>query len=260
MKSTQDKNVYYFVDESGDPVFYDSRGNLIVGENGVSKVLLLGFISCYDPHVLRVKLDELRKKLVSDPYLKGIPSMEKTALSFHAKDDCPEVRREVYSLLATLDFTAEMFVARKKERIFNKTHKGKESVFYDDMISKLFENKLHLHSSNTIIFAVRGNSVRQAPLSLALEKAKSTFSKKWDSEVDTSISIQAQTPTGEPCLQIIDYVNWSIYRAFVRGEDRYFKSIESKVKLIADIYDSANYPKVYYSKKNPFDVSKISPL
>ncbi len=28
---------YFFVDESGDPTFYDKRGNLIVGEQGCSK-------------------------------------------------------------------------------------------------------------------------------------------------------------------------------------------------------------------------------
>jgi hypothetical protein len=40
---------------------------------------------------------------LADPYFKGVPSMQadakKTALFFHAKDDLPEVRREVFRVL-----------------------------------------------------------------------------------------------------------------------------------------------------------------
>ena len=40
---------------------------------------------------------------MSDPYFNGVPSMQakarKTALAFHAKDDLPEVRRDVFTLL-----------------------------------------------------------------------------------------------------------------------------------------------------------------
>jgi hypothetical protein len=38
-------NIYYFVDESGDPCFYDKYGNYIVGQEGCSKMLMLGFIA-----------------------------------------------------------------------------------------------------------------------------------------------------------------------------------------------------------------------
>jgi hypothetical protein len=32
---------YFFVDESGDPTFYDEDGNLIVGQEGCAPILLL---------------------------------------------------------------------------------------------------------------------------------------------------------------------------------------------------------------------------
>ena len=40
MKSKKNKNLYFFVDESGDPYFYDRYGNFIVGKPGCSKILL----------------------------------------------------------------------------------------------------------------------------------------------------------------------------------------------------------------------------
>jgi len=38
MKRQQDKTIYFFVDESGDPFFYDRKGNFIVGKEGCSKI------------------------------------------------------------------------------------------------------------------------------------------------------------------------------------------------------------------------------
>lgn len=72
--------------------------------------------------------------------------------------------------------------------------------------------------------------------------------------------MQAQTPSGEPCLSVIDYMNWAVYRAFVRREMRYFQVVQDKVSLLVDLYDRAHYPKNWYNRKNPFDATKITPL
>lgn len=120
MKKLQEKTTYFFVDESGDPTFYDRYGNYIVGQEGVSKILILGFIKTDDPRTIRQKLENLRKDIIADEYLEGIPSLQKSAVAFHAKDDCPEVRERVYRTIVKLDFTAEIFVARKIKNIFIK--------------------------------------------------------------------------------------------------------------------------------------------
>lgn len=72
--------------------------------------------------------------------------------------------------------------------------------------------------------------------------------------------VTAQTPVGEPCLQIIDYMNWAVYRAFVKREMRYYQFVQDKVSLLVDLYDYATYPKNWYSRDNPFDINKASPL
>ena len=93
-------NTYFFVDESGDTTFYNRKGEWIVGnENGASKILLMGFIRTTEPEFLRKKLNELKNEILNDEYLKDIPSMEKTKMAFHAKDDCPEVRYKVFKLI-----------------------------------------------------------------------------------------------------------------------------------------------------------------
>lgn len=260
MKKVAEETRWYFVDESGDPVFYDAKGQLILGNEGVSPILIIGFIRTTHPEIIRSKLEILRQQIVNDPYLAGIPSISKTKESFHAKDDCPEVREKVFKLLTELNFSAEIYVARKIENIFVKRHNRRELSFYDDIVSKLFENKLHVASENKIYYAVRGNRLRQEPLEKAITQAQTRFEAKKNTKIETKISVQAQTPNGEPCLQVIDYVNWAIQRAYLRKETRFLSVIESKLKYLVDIYDTDKYPNNFYGKNNKFDINKISPL
>lgn len=259
MQQTKEGINYFFVDESGDPVFYDKKGNFIVGQPGCSKILIIGFIKTKVPHSIRTELYKLRAELQQDPQLQKIPSMEKTLKAFHAKDDCPEVREKVFSLLPKLDFTAQIIVARKTPNVIAKFN-GNPNEFYDSLITNLFKNVLHKTLINRIYFATRGNRKRQEPLRLAIEKAVKEFENKWHTQVNTVREVIPQSPYGEPCLQVIDYVNWAVQRAYNKGEMRYFEIIRDKIRLLVDIYDYRADWSNFYNKKNPFHINKISPL
>jgi hypothetical protein len=260
MQKTQDGKRWFFVDESGDPTIYDKKGNLIVGQEGCSPILLLGMIEVSNPDTVRQALKSLQTAIAHDPYFVDFPSISKTAIAFHAKDDVPEVRYEVYKLLTTLDFDAQFVVARKIERVFRNNFEAQEGAFYDHLVTQLFQNKLHRYQENIIYFAKRGSRNRQIPLAHAIEKGIQQFENKWKVKIQTRYSVQAQTPAGEPCLSVIDYMNWAVYRAFTRQEMRYFRVIENKVSLLVDMYDKEKYPRNWYSRKNRFDVKKITPL
>jgi len=261
MKKPVERCRYYFVDESGDPAFYDSNGNFIVGKEGCSKTLILGFISTEDPHTIRTKLASLRKEIEKDPIFSGVPSVKQTLLAFHAKDDLPEIRYKVYEALKQLNFAGQIIVGRKIEAQFRKRFKADENAFYDYLVSKLFENVLHTSTENKIYFSKRRNKDRQKPLMLAVNQGVILFEEKWKAKVDVSISVQAQSPSGEPCLQVSDYVLWAVHRAYARGEMRFYNTIQDKMELVIDIFDTAKHPNSYYDKqKNPFDIKKTSPL
>lgn len=251
---------WFFVDEAGDPTFYDRRGNFIVGQPGCSPILILGFIETPNPQPVRQAILKLQQEIVSDPYFQEFPSLKKTAVAFHAKDDVPEIRYQVYKLLAGLDFRAQFVVARKIERVFRNNFQAKETEFYDHLVSQLFENVLHRYQTNHIYFAKRGSRDRQIPLSRAIERGIQRFEQKWQATVATTITIQAQMPKGEPCLSVIDYMNWAVYRAFTRGEMRYFNTVVDKVSLLVDLYDIDKYPDNWYNRRNLFDAKKITPL
>lgn len=213
-----------------------------------------------DPKIIRGKLTNLREEIKQDTYLQAIPSLKKSLVHFHATDDCPEIREKMFKLMIGLDFKSEFIVARKIENVFRNKHKCKPDLFYDDLITKLFQNQLHSTKENIIYFSVRTNRARQAPLENAIRKAVISFEDKWKIKVDAEIQIYPQSPKSEFCLQVIDYMIWAIQRAFVKKELRYYEFVKNKVSLIADIYDFDHFGKNYYSKKNSFEINKISPL
>jgi len=97
----------YYVDEAGDLTLFNRHGRVIVGKKGVSRVFMVGVAYLPEPKLAHCKLEQLRAGLLSDPYFKDVPSMQpeanKTTIYFHATDDPPEVRREVFRMLPAFD-------------------------------------------------------------------------------------------------------------------------------------------------------------
>jgi hypothetical protein len=120
---------YFFVDEFGDPVFYDRKGRLIVGAEGCSLILGLGFVELADAAEARRAILALQHDVVNDRYLNRIPSVVKhTSIAFHASKDVPEVRYLMYRLIAGLNFKAQFVVSCKSETIFRDLHNSDENL------------------------------------------------------------------------------------------------------------------------------------
>jgi len=257
MQEPDNTTRYFFVDESGDSTFFDRQGNNIVGQPGCSKHLMLGYIRTEAPNQVR---RSLREEIANNPYFHGIRGLENTLKAFHAKNDSPEIRMEVYRLLSTLPVKGQFIFARKRLRTFRKTFKSREGAFYDHLVRLLFKRSLHLAKGNHIYFEKRGSRARQEPLTKAVEAASKSFLEQYTDGNQTAVKVECQSPSGEPCLQVVDYFLWAIQRLFLRGEDRFCSVISDQVEFIWDLYDTENYPKNIYTSDNPLDVKKISPL
>jgi hypothetical protein len=214
VESQQRRTSYFFVDESGEPTFYDAKGHLIVGEKGCSPILILGFVPTDQPHLLRREILRLQKELAADKYLMAVRSFEKSLRAFHAKEDCAEVRQAVFKLIVNLPFDSQFLVARKIEKVFTSSFNRNENKFYDNLASRLFENVLHQHERNYIYFAKRGSRSRQQLLKTAIRSGLERFEERWETKVTSQVLVQSQVPDGEPCLQITDYMNWAVQRVF----------------------------------------------
>ena len=255
---------HYFVDEAGDPMLFNRKKQFIAGNAGSSRYFILGKVDVADPVSVSHELDSLRQRLLADPYFQGVPSMQperkKTALGFHAKDDLPEVRREVFKLLcdAPIRFFA---VVRDKKVIGDKVleHNRKNPSYryhpnqlYDRCVSQLFRERLHKDDGYKIYFARRGSSDRTDSLRNALEAARTSFYRKWGIAGTAPIEIIAASCFEVVCLQVADYCLWALQRLYERREDRFLNLIASQVGLIHDVDDTRQSGAgAYYTRSNP---------
>ncbi len=199
------RNVHqYFVDEAGDLTLFNKKGQVLLGKEGVSNYFMVGVVHLPNPMEACEKVEALRRSLLADPYFKGVPSMQpaakKTAVAFHAKNDVPEVRREVFKLLPQLGAKVIVAVRRKSvlvteaQTLFRYGKKLKADDVYDDLVKRIFKNLLHKADENRIVFAYRGTSDRKDALQKAIIRAKENFAAKWGIPSDKPTHVHSAFP------------------------------------------------------------------
>jgi hypothetical protein len=255
---------HYYVDEAGDGVLFSTRGKVLIGSEGCSRYFILGLLNVPDPTALARDLDALRASLLADPYFSRVPSMQpdqgKTAACFHAKDDVPEVRREVFRLLREhpIKFSA---VVRTKQAVLEYVRRRNDSEpgyrynpnhLYDAMMRRLFSGRLHRDRLCNIYFARRGKSDRTAAVGAALEHTQQEFFRRTGITRRSQIQVSAASPKDDACLQAVDYFLWALQRLYERGEDRYAELLWPAFRFIGDLDDTRLklYGR-YYTQKAP---------
>lgn len=266
------KNVTdYFVDEAGDGVLFGRMGRELIHEIDSRKFFFLGMISCTDPVSLAQSIEDLRKSVLSNPLYSSIPSMQaeakKTAKFFHAKDDHPEIRAKVFELLVGEDFKffgvvkdmrSVLDYVRRRNKM-DGDHHYHPNELYDLMVRMLFKQRLHKEDHYTIYFARRGKRDRTKALRNQLEKTRQDFLNEHALDLNPTLDIVPCNSWDQPCLQVADYCLWALQRCYEKFEDRFLKSIWSKVSLIRDVDDpdSKGYG-IYLSRRgDPPDPQKI---
>jgi hypothetical protein len=260
--------LHFFVDEAGDPTLFDSKGRILVGEEGCSKYFIVGKLDVDDPAALQTALDDLRTRLLADPYFRRVPSMQvargKTAVAFHAKDDVAEVRREVFAVLMQhkLRFYAAVrsksalldYLKQKNQLDTGYRYRGDE--LYDALIEDLFRRYHPFADQLNIVFAKRGNKARTHAFRSAIERAETRFERDFGSRRSDAINIIASTPPQTAGLQAVDYFLWALQRHYERGEGRYAELIWDKIVELDDMDAVASGRKsVVYNKNRPLIVN-----
>jgi hypothetical protein len=220
------ETIHYFVDEAGDPTLFSAKGKILVGTEGCSRYFILGKLDVEDPVALTAEMETLRNAIANDPYFKGIPSLKpeakKTALMFHAKDDLPEVRREVFKLLmgqkvrfyAVVRDKAQATVYESRQREKDPKYRYRPNDMYDALVSHLFRSRLYRADIFNICFSRRGNSDRTAALRKAIERAVHEFERDFGIQNRAEISITSTSPIGSGGLQAVDYFLWALQRFY----------------------------------------------
>jgi len=261
--------LHFFVDEAGDPTLFDAKGRILVGQEGCSKTFIVGKLDVENPAALHSALEQLRAELLADPYFKRVPSMQaergKTSRVFHAKDDVPEVRREVFKLLARFDLRfygvvrhkAALldYVRQRNEREAAYRYRGDE--IYDTLVEELFRRYHPLADRLEICFATRGNKARTHAFRTAITKAEARFESQYGIRRSAEVTIIASTPPERAGLQAVDYFLWALQRHYERDESRYLELMWPQVVEIEDLDRIERGRKgVVYNKKRPLIVDQ----
>lgn len=246
MSEADEAPLHFFVDEAGDPALFSGKGRILVGEPGCSGYFILGRLEVAEPDALEQALTALRTDLLADPYFKGVPSMQperqKTAVAFHAKDDVPEVRREVFKLLLRFDLRFSAVVRDKSDLLayvqqrneLEPKYRYKGDELYDSLVEALFRRFRPLNDDTSICFARRGNKARTHAFRSAIEQAERAFERQYGFRRKPAQVIPG-TPKLSAGLQAVDYFLWALQRYYERNESRYAELIWPKVVEVHDM-------------------------
>ncbi len=261
---------YYFVDEAGDATIFGEHGKVLIGEQGCSRYFILGVLDVPNPVVVQDELDALRRSLLADPYFKKVPSMQpearKTAWMFHAKDDVPEVRREVFASLQKHEFRF-LAVVRDKQKVLeyvrrrntlDLAYRYTPNELYDYMVRVLFKNLLHKDERYEICFSKRWKQDRTEALKMALKMAQERFAQQRGIAALSDVAVIPRHSHESGGLQATDYFLWSLQRFYERKEDRYLDLLWKSFRLVHDLDNTRQAPYgVYYTQKKPLTLAAL---
>jgi len=255
---------HYFVDEAGDPNIFNRKKRVVVGVEGCSSFFMLGMLDVRDVKALNMDLDDLSNRLQAEPYLKHVSSMQpkaqKTAVQFHAKNDAPEVRYEVFRLLMAHDIrfygairdkrTVTEHVRQKNEQ--DPSYRYAPNELYEMLTRRLFSGRLHQNEHYTVCFSRRGTSDRTQALQDALQFARRDFQELSGTGGDGTIQVAAIWSTQSRALQATDYFLWALQRLYEKRESRYWEYVWPKVRCVIDVDDTSRNPQgEWYMQNNP---------
>lgn len=266
--------IQHYIDEAGDLTLFDKKGHSLLGQPGVSACFMVGAAwldSPSDVVSLNEGLEILRAELMADPFLQRVPSMDpgrrKTALAFHAKDDCAEVRHRVFNAILNLDVKVVVAIRRKASLIddarnmFRYGAKLSENDVYDDLVKRILKQRLHLAGQNTIIFSRRGTRSRRDALARAIRRAKENFAAQYGEREFPPTTVLSLQPSENPGLQVVDYLLWALQRFYERREERYLVPLLHKYRLVMDLDDTRKVAYgEWFSDSNPLALEKVLPV
>lgn len=235
MENDLQNKIYFYFDESGDPNILGHHGVNLLKEGKVSKTFSVGFISTKNPHDIQSKLENLRRELLEDETLKAVPSISNLRNGFHANKDCAEVRREVFKLLKTFDFETYIIVAKKDEELFRQKFNMNKKRLYKYLVTELIKEQIKIQDHVEMYFASMTGIVSPGTMQEAIDSALKAIYK--ENEVQAEINIYVQQPSHTPLLQVVDYMLWTIFRFYEKGETRYMDFMKDKIKVVYDVFE-----------------------
>jgi hypothetical protein len=217
IKLSDDKNNHLYV-------FLDEGGNFDFSPNG-TKYLIFSALSCTRPLGLCCELNKLKFDLAENGHYLEY---------FHASDDLQYVRDRVFECIEAelAGIRVDSLIAEKA-----KTHPPLRSVkrFYPKMLGYLLRYVLEKVGSGKEKVIVYTDAIPVKKKRQAVKKATKMELADFLGKDQEYVVLHHESKSN-PYLQVIDYVNWAIYRKWDRGDCRSYDIIKAAVRSEFEIF------------------------
>lgn len=241
---------YIFLDESGKPEIYSSKGINLVQTNLASEFLVITAIRTADQLELQQKVMEFRLSLLKDEGLMKIFSSAYTLDSFHAQTDYKEVKKKFYKFINTLNIKIDVLVIEKLKCY--STLQQKPGKLYGVMAGQLLKNICHQSENTEIIFSRKDSKLKlRQELETEVERVRLGYLQE-HKNINHKLSLKYfhNPHYSHGGLQVADYISYAVFQIYENNKNEWYLLIKDKIGKIQDICN-----KKYFTKSNPLKLS-----
>ena len=246
VKSKIISNQWLFIDESGKPEVYSSRGENLVTKKEASKYLVLAAVRSENQLELQQLVTEFKLSLLKSPDLTKIFSAAYSLDSFHAQTDYLEVKERFYQFLKKLPVKIDVLVVEKL--LCYDAVKNKPGKMYGVMTGQLIKNLCHQAINTEIVFSRKDSKLKlRQELETEVERVRLDYLEQHsDLKANLKLAYHHNPHYSHGGLQVADYVAYAVFQVFERNNRQWYELIKNKIGRIQDICN-----KKYFTRSNP---------
>jgi hypothetical protein len=186
------------------------------------------------PFPVMVELVDLKY----DMWERGIPLEY-----FHASEDRQATRNNVFEIIKNYlsQFRVDSIIVEKRKT--HPTLQNNSASFYKLIFDILLRFTLQAHSGKYGNIYITTDLIPLKKKRKDIEKGIKTTLAQWEREFGASYNIQHYSSKSDINLQVVDYVNWAIYRKCERNDFRSYNIIKDCIKSEFDVF---RVGKTYY--------------
>lgn len=222
------RHKYYFIDESGDPNFYDKDGRPLEATTGFQPYFILGMVETFNRVGLRNRVRNFIKKIRRDVLYNSIPSIAGHEDWFvHARKDHPEVRINFIELLRKLKgISTHVLIVNKSAARFKTLYGNNSNSLYRESLHRLFTSKNFEKGVKHIFYVSQFGNNQIAFLNEAVSSLRNE---------GVIFEFNLVSSKKAPEMSVIDYLLWMVNRKLMKGETRFFNALKDKFGVVMEL-------------------------
>jgi len=203
---------HIFLDESGD-LGFDFK------KKGTSKFFVVTLLFLSDG-------TSAIEKAVKKTHAELAKKRKRRVGVLHAVNEKPITRQRLLKRIAEKDCSV-MTIYLNKKKVFTRLQDEKQVVYNyvtNILLDRIFTKKIVPPDKPIELIASRRETNK-----FLNENFKDYLTKQVRNNHKGNIRISIKTPDEEKCLQAVDFLSWSLFRKYEKGDDSYYNLFKRKV-------------------------------